>query len=127
MQAETADGRDLLCFLPAKFNKKLWIKRGGYIIVEEGDTDVEDKVTATIVKVLFEQDVKALRKIPGVWYAMYSYILTSFTGLVLMLNLFPDTFTWCPCWCVQANTVSHHTPGRTKHNCRGSSTFIRKV
>ena len=67
LQAETADGRDLLCFLPAKFNKKLWIKRGGYIIVEEGDAGVEDKVTATIVKVLYEPDVKALKKLSGVW------------------------------------------------------------
>jgi len=72
VQAETADGRDLLCFLPAKFNKKLWIKRGGYIIVEEGDVDVQDKVTATIVKVLYEQDVKALKKLPGVWYVHVS-------------------------------------------------------
>ncbi|DBA81272.1 hypothetical protein WJX79_004041 [Trebouxia sp. C0005] len=70
-EAETADGRDLLCFLPAKFNKKLWIKRGGYIIVEEGDVDVQDKVTATIVKVLFEQDVKALKKLSGVWPAAF--------------------------------------------------------
>lgn len=70
-EAETADGRDLLCFLPAKFNKKLWIKRGGYIIVEEGDAGVEDKVTATIVKVLYEPDVKALKKLSGVWPAEF--------------------------------------------------------
>lgn len=71
LQAETADGRSLLCYLPAKFNKKLWIKRGGYLIVEEGDSDADDKVTATIVKVLYEQDVKELKKLPGVWYAFY--------------------------------------------------------
>ena len=35
--------------------------------MEEGDANVEDKVTATIVKVLYEQDVKALKKLPGVW------------------------------------------------------------
>lgn len=70
-EAETADGRQLLCFLPAKFNKKLWIKRGGYIIVEEGDADAEDKVTATIVKVLYEPDVKALKKLAGVWPAAF--------------------------------------------------------
>jgi len=68
-EAETADGRNLLCYLPAKFNKKLWIKRGGYLIVEEGDSDADDKVTATIVKVLYEQDVKDLKKLPGVWPA----------------------------------------------------------
>jgi len=62
-------------FLPAKFNKKLWIKRGGYIIVEEGDVDVQDKVTATIVKVLYEQDVKALKKLSGVWYVRVSPLL----------------------------------------------------
>ena len=76
VQAETADRRDLLCFLPAKFNKKLWIKRGGYIIVEEGDVDVQDKVTATIVKVLYEQDVKALKKLSGVWYVNVSPLTT---------------------------------------------------
>ncbi|KAL3143578.1 hypothetical protein ABBQ38_002375 [Trebouxia sp. C0009 RCD-2024] len=70
-EAETADGRDLLCFLPAKFNKKLWIKRGGFIVVEEGDIDTEDKVTATIVTVLYEQDVKALKKLDGVWPAAF--------------------------------------------------------
>ena len=36
-------------------------------MVEEGDTDIDDKVTATIVKVLYEQDVKALKKLAGVW------------------------------------------------------------
>ena len=82
-QAETADGRDLLCFLPAKFNKKLWIKRGGFVVVEEGDAGAEDKVTATIVKVLYEQDVKALKKMDGVWYAANLCLCAAFLGTCL--------------------------------------------
>ena len=31
------DGQQTLCMLPAKFNKKLWVKRGGYLIIERDD------------------------------------------------------------------------------------------
>lgn len=89
-EAETADGRDLLCFLPAKFNKKLWIKRGGFIVVEEGDTDTEDKVTATIVTVLYEQDVKALKKLDGVWPAAFDAKIAAHSNVTAPDNLQPQ-------------------------------------
>ena len=33
-QVQLPDGQQTLCMLPAKFNKKLWVKRGGYLIIE---------------------------------------------------------------------------------------------
>lgn len=58
--------------MPAKFNKKLWVRRGGYVIVEhihdqEGGGDPNTKVTGTIVAVLYEDHIKQLKKIEGVW------------------------------------------------------------
>ena len=55
--------------LPAKFNKKLWIRRGGYLIIDQGKQDGDNRVTGSIVAVLYEPDVRALKKLPGVWCA----------------------------------------------------------
>ena len=55
--------------LPAKFNKKLWVKRGGFLVVEHGDVDAEESVTGIIVSVLYEADVRHLKGLPGVWRA----------------------------------------------------------
>ena len=50
---ETADQRQLLCLLPARFHKKLWIRRGSFVIIREGDAaEGEAKVTATIEAIL---------------------------------------------------------------------------
>ncbi len=53
--------------LPAKFNKKLWVKRGGFLVVEHGDVDSGECVTGIIVSVLYEADVRHLKALPGVW------------------------------------------------------------
>lgn len=55
--------------MPARFNKKLWVRRGGYLIIEdspEAGTD-GDAVTGTIVAVLYDDHVKELKRLPGVW------------------------------------------------------------
>ena len=53
VQVETADQRQLLCLLPARFHKKLWIRRGSFVIIREGAAaEGEAKVTATIEAVL---------------------------------------------------------------------------
>ncbi len=65
-QVEYPDGRQTLSLLPAKFHKKLWVKRGNYLIVE-GAQDTDAAVTAQIVSVLFADDVRALKKLQGVW------------------------------------------------------------
>jgi probable RNA-binding protein EIF1AD len=69
-QVETADGVSTLCLMPAKFHKKLWVKRGGYLIIEHSQdaaSDSSSKVTGTIVAVLYEEHIKQLKKHPGVW------------------------------------------------------------
>ncbi|KXZ47675.1 hypothetical protein GPECTOR_33g557 [Gonium pectorale] len=68
IEVEFPDGRQTLVLMPAKFNKKLWVKRGGFLLVEnseaaEGDT----KVTGSILSILYDDQIKQLRKMPGVW------------------------------------------------------------
>jgi len=69
-QVEYPDSRTTLVLMPAKFNKMLWVRRGGYLIVEESQdaqADSGSRVTGTIVAVLYDEHIKQLRKIPGVW------------------------------------------------------------
>ena len=68
-QVTLPGGRNTLCLLPAKFNKKLWIRRGGYLIIDQGEQGGDNRVTGTITAVLYEPDVRALKKLPGVWWA----------------------------------------------------------
>lgn len=37
LQVKLPDGQQTLCVLPSKFNKKLWVKRGGFLIIEHGE------------------------------------------------------------------------------------------
>lgn len=55
----------LLCWLPNKFSKVVWAQRGDFLIVspsapEEGET----KITATIVHILFPEQVTIPRDAP---------------------------------------------------------------
>lgn len=70
VEVEYPGGRSSLCLLPAKFNKTLWIRKGGYLVVEESPeavTDSATKVTGTVVQVLYDDHVKQLRRMEGVW------------------------------------------------------------
>ena len=59
VQVETADQRQLLCLLPARFHKKLWIRRGSFVIIREGNAaEGEAKVTATIEAILQVQSIE---------------------------------------------------------------------
>ncbi|EFJ48885.1 hypothetical protein VOLCADRAFT_104609 [Volvox carteri f. nagariensis] len=65
---EFPDGRQTLVLMPAKFNKKLWVKRGGYLLVEDSPAAGGDsKVTGTILSVLYDDQIKQLAKMPGIW------------------------------------------------------------
>lgn len=37
VEVERADGARTLVLMPAKFNKKLWVRRGGYLVVDESE------------------------------------------------------------------------------------------
>lgn len=71
IEVELAGGECTLCLLPAKFNKKLWVKRGGYLIVALGDAEGTQSVKGTIVHVLYEDDVRRLKSMPDVWPAAF--------------------------------------------------------
>ena len=66
-QVQFPDGRRTLCLLPAKFHKKVWIKRGNYLIIESMTAEVEAAVTGQIIHVLYADHVKQLKKSAGVW------------------------------------------------------------
>jgi hypothetical protein len=56
--------------MPARFNRKLWVRRGGYLLIEPSEAAAQDdgtRVTGTIAAVLYDDAVKALRRMPGVW------------------------------------------------------------
>ncbi len=66
---EFPDGRSTLCLLPAKFHKKLWVKNGNYLIVEDAPEAAGEgsRVTGQILAVLFADHVKQLKRMEGVW------------------------------------------------------------
>lgn len=66
-QVYFVDGTSSLVLLPAKFNKKLWIGKGSYLIVEQNRSSTDkDRITGSIDRVLHEGDVKELMK-QGLW------------------------------------------------------------
>jgi translation initiation factor IF-1 len=75
VQVKLPSGEQTLCVLPNKFNKKLWIKRGGYLIVQHGDVDPQHSVTGTITSVLYEQDIRHLKSLKGVWWVAVHELL----------------------------------------------------
>jgi translation initiation factor IF-1 len=64
---EFPSGQQTLCLLPAKFNKKLWVKRGGFLIIESTPVDDDSRVTGSILSVLYDEDIQELKRVPGVW------------------------------------------------------------
>ncbi len=68
MEVEFPCGRRSLALIPARFHKTLWIKRGTFLVVEDlGAGAGEARVTGQIVRVLYAEQVRALRKRTGVW------------------------------------------------------------
>lgn len=66
-QVEYPDGRRTLCLLPARFHKKVWIKRGSYLIIQTADDVTDAAITGQIEHVLNHHQVKALKKLKYVW------------------------------------------------------------
>jgi probable RNA-binding protein EIF1AD len=55
--------------LPAKFHRKIWIRKGSYVIVEllaDGE-NAGESVRGQIARVLMQDDVKYLKSMDGVW------------------------------------------------------------
>lgn len=66
IEVEDEGSARTLCLLPAKFNKILWIRKGSFVVVEEGERDKVlesgSKVTGIICQVLFEEQIRALKR-----------------------------------------------------------------
>uniref|UniRef100_A0A7S0V8E4 S1-like domain-containing protein n=1 Tax=Polytomella parva TaxID=51329 RepID=A0A7S0V8E4_9CHLO len=61
------DGKETLCLLPSKFHKKVWVKRGGFVLIESDENAFEDtKVAGNILAVLYDEQIKEYKKL-GVW------------------------------------------------------------
>lgn len=65
-QVAFPDGHRTLCLIPARFHKKLWIKNGSYVILDNVE-GADAAVTGQIATVLYANHVKQLKKMEGVW------------------------------------------------------------
>lgn len=64
IDVELPDGHTALVILPARFHKKIWIRKGSFVIVKAVRDDVEGDerfFTGEIVRVLLRDDVKYLK------------------------------------------------------------------
>lgn len=63
LEVQLASGDKTLCLIPSKFNKTVWIRKGGLVIIEQTVTEeTAAKVTGTVMQVLYDDHIKSLRK-----------------------------------------------------------------
>jgi len=62
----------ILCLMPAKFRKTVWVKKGGYVMIEpfkeliKKDKYKDEKLLGRIMHILLPQQIKELKK-AGIW------------------------------------------------------------
>ena len=68
-QVERPDKSTCMVLLPAKFHKKMWIKRGGFLIVRAPPEAAASgaRLAGEVERVLYEQEVSGLKGMAGVW------------------------------------------------------------
>jgi len=74
---DSEEGEKYLTSMPTKFRKNVWVKRGDFVIVEpilEGD-----KVKAEIVRVLYKDQIRHLKK-EGHWPRQFDETSSAETG-----------------------------------------------
>lgn len=65
VEVEFEDGTSSLVLLPARFNKKLWIRSGTFLVVEQQsgkETGDKGRISGTIEDVLYKNDIDHLRR-----------------------------------------------------------------
>jgi probable RNA-binding protein EIF1AD len=73
------DGSELLCDIPSRFTKKIWMKRGDYLIVENYEATKtpaakkESKIKAVVIHVLTPTAIKQLVR-DGVWPSQFDLL-----------------------------------------------------
>jgi len=72
------DGHHALVILPAKFHKKIWIRKGSFVIVKAIEDRIEDDgrrfFNGEIVRVLLKDDVKHLKSLESVWPERFLHV-----------------------------------------------------
>jgi probable RNA-binding protein EIF1AD len=71
-EVETETGERYLVSMPTKFRRNVWVKRGGYVVVEpivEGN-----KVKAEIVQILLKDQIKYIRE-EGKWPSAFADVV----------------------------------------------------
>lgn len=53
--------------MPARFHKRLWIKRGGFLVVTVPDVPPTGGLAGEVVAVLYARDVARMKGMAGVW------------------------------------------------------------
>jgi probable RNA-binding protein EIF1AD len=72
IEVRAPDGETMLCLLPARFRKVVWIKRGNYVIATSAGEDFatasggQGKVKSSVKHILFKDQIKHLREV-GLW------------------------------------------------------------
>ncbi|KAI3808963.1 hypothetical protein L1987_24926 [Smallanthus sonchifolius] len=80
MSVIDAKGEKALAIFPAKFQKSMWIKRGSFVVVDDGGREeaIESgrKVTCVVVQVLFHEQVRVLQKSPE-WPEIFKSVMVN--------------------------------------------------
>eukprot|EP01087_Luapelamoeba_hula_P020211 TRINITY_DN6857_c0_g1_i1.p1 TRINITY_DN6857_c0_g1~~TRINITY_DN6857_c0_g1_i1.p1 ORF type:complete len:211 (-),score=60.69 TRINITY_DN6857_c0_g1_i1:178-810(-) len=81
LEVQYPNGEQILCLLPAKFNKTIWIKRGQYVIIEpftelmnnkhKNKNTITAKIKGRVVFILLNDHVKQFKKL-GKWPAEWT-------------------------------------------------------
>jgi len=67
IEIEYPQGDKVLCLIPSKFIKKIWIKRGDYLIVDPvSEPDGSSKIMAQVQHILYPPQIKHLKE-QGQW------------------------------------------------------------
>lgn len=68
-QVERPDRSTCMVLLPAKFHKKMWVKRGGFLVARLPPEAAASgaRLAGEVERVLYEQEVSALKGMEGVW------------------------------------------------------------
>ena len=68
-QVERPDKSTCMVLLPSRFHKKMWIKRGGFLIVRAPPEAAASgaRLAGEVERVLYDQEVAKLKRTPGVW------------------------------------------------------------
>eukprot|EP01023_Acetabularia_acetabulum_P054271 TRINITY_DN6108_c0_g2_i1.p2 TRINITY_DN6108_c0_g2~~TRINITY_DN6108_c0_g2_i1.p2 ORF type:complete len:159 (-),score=31.96 TRINITY_DN6108_c0_g2_i1:254-730(-) len=62
VEVKYPDGSQSFCLLPTRFNKTLWIRRGGYLIISELEQQGGNKIRGMVESILYDKDIKQLKK-----------------------------------------------------------------